>query len=326
MAYNTNKWVGLDASGAQYYLDDPMFSYLEANRWGLWLEGISWYADNGSGGSDQAACMAYNNSVVAPILATIQENYTIPVLIDAKGPNAFNDTYPTSFFTASFNEIIAYFESWRNGTLGNCVKGYWYEGGFPTWSQWLRSQTPGEIHWELTGELWNNYLTQQGQDNIGGVNHDVTMETRMGYCDWVGIEHWWIGGSDSTTMNIALAKWLGKNSTVPTEFDTQTQGGWPNEFHLWGYAWNGTDAQPTYLEQRRRAARYIAATIIALGRPYDGIIAEVAGDSDGTVPGQGETVDEIMWYQLEYIESLNFAAPAGRFTNIADMGVQYTPS
>ena len=126
MRYATNKWVGLDIGGGSQYLNTQMYDYLQKNGWGLWLEGIEWSDFSGST-NQQAAVISWIQTNLEPILSVIKKNYTIPIRIDAKD-FANSATNSLTACQSNYGQIFDYLADWANGTKGDCLKQYWFEG------------------------------------------------------------------------------------------------------------------------------------------------------------------------------------------------------
>ena len=314
--FATNKWVGLAIPDGGQYINTAMFAYLQANGWGIWLEQgdcSNLVITNSDGTNNQAAVIANLESVWAPILTEINNNYTIPVRIDMNGFEIYNPPANTiASYKANFDEVMAYYEQWANGTLGNCLTQYWHEGsqGNPTIGQYLRQSTTRTIVWAYMAIWgpWTTYTTAQ-------------LNTLFSYADIVDIEMWWVS---DTAATIPLINWILTNQpTKKIGIDTQINGGWPDQFHLWGQVWDGTDAEPTYAVQRTRCQTAVNAIKQALGRQFDSETAEVAGDSgditqnahtapNGTVyPQGGWTTVQVMTEQLDFFDAQKWIKPAG---------------
>ena len=306
MTYTTNKWVGLDIGGGSQYLNSAMYTYLQKNGWGLWIEGVEW--NDGGSTNNQANVISWIQSNIEPYL-TAAESYGIPVRIDAKDyANSYQGSL--SWCASNYSQIFTYYANWVNGTKGNCLKQFWYEGQqtSPAMLQYMHQSAPTgvQVVWAWNAS-WNITNAQ--------------FAALFPFADIVDIEMWWV---DDTTITTPIVKWILANyPTKPIGIDTQPSGGWPDQFHLWGQVWNGTDAEPTYAVQRTRCQTAVNAVEAALGRPFDSLTAEVAGDSgdigqaahtapNGTVyPQGGWTEVQIMTEQLDWFDAQKWIKPAG---------------
>ena len=306
MTYSTNKWVGLDIGGGSQYLNAAMYAYLQKNGWGLWLEGVEW--NSGGSTNNQSTVISWIQSNLEQYLMAAQ-SYGIPVRIDAKDyANSYQGTL--SWCASNYNQIFAYYANWVNGTKGNCLKQFWYEGQqtSPAMLQYMHQSAPTgvQVVWAWNAS-WNITNAQ--------------FAALFPFADIVDIEMWWV---DDTAITLPIVQWILTNyPTKPIGVDTQPSGGWPDQFHLWGAVWNGTDAEPTYAVQRTRCQTAVNAVRAALGRPFDSLTAEVAGDSgdigqaahtapNGTVyPQGGWTEVQIMTEQLDFFDAQNWEKPVG---------------
>ena len=85
---------------------------------------------------------------------------------------------------------------------------------------------------------------------------------------------------------------------MPIGIDSQDQGGF--NINLWGSAPGLSDHPTNYSEQRADYRLYIGQLKTALGKPFDTLLAEFAGDS-GNLPNQtGWTESQIIQDQLQY--------------------------
>ena len=294
VTYTTNKWVGLDIGGGSQYLNADMYKYLQKNGWGLWLEGIEWNAGS------QAQVISWIQSTLEPYLAAA-DSYGIPVRLDAKD-------YANSYVAGSYNQIFAYYlNNWVNGPKGSCLQQFWFEGaGLPALKNMKQSAGSVKVVW-----AWN----QSWNDT------EAELATFFPYCDIFDIEMWWVNDGPATPPYVT---WLLANyPNLKVGLDTQPSGGWPDQFHLWGKVWDGSDAQPTYAQERVRCQTACNMVMAALGRQFDSLTAEVAGDSgdigqaahtapNGTVyPQGGWTEVQIMTEQLDWFDAQKWIKPAG---------------
>ena len=311
-AYVANKWVGLAIEAGDLCFNTKMYDYLELNKWGLWLEygPQNIFTDSGDGTNNQSAVIAYIENTLEPTLATINDSYTIPVRLDVKGLT-IGGSNTVAWYQSNFDAVMARFQLWGNGTLGNCLQGYWYEGDAQpiTLHQYLRQAT--------TLKTTLGTMPRWGAPDWTGFT-TAEIQACWDCYDIIDLEMWWI--SDLQHM-LSFIPWiLAYEHDKPLGIDAMANAGWPDIFHVWGYDWGGSDPEPTYREQRSRYRRYISGAKLALGRPFDSHTAEVAGDS-GDLGVVGDTVD-IMTEQLEFMD-------ASKWTELTpvinDMGVQYNP-
>ena len=289
MTYTANKWVGLDIGDAAEYYTTEMWNYLIANQWGLWLEGPFnlTFIDNGSGGSNQASVLSYIESTVEPYLSTLN-TLGIPVRIDFKGISYNCSGKALSWFSPNFDQVVARYAEWNNGTLGTCVQQFWYETATAPLMQYLHSAS--SVKTAL------GYAVNWG--NVPPSN----------LVDIIDIEMWWVidgtSGQYSTLLN-----WVKANPQLTVGLDTQSCGNFYSPFTLWGSNWNCSDATPTYQTQQTRCQTACNALMAALGRQFDSLTAEVAGDC-GTLPSNicDGNVAEVMISYLNWFLAQNWVA------------------
>ena len=304
MTYTTNKWVGI-AVQATDQLTPDMLAYLQANQWGLWLE------------FDLRVSAATVKTAFDPVLATIQNNYTIPVMINLA---SISDNWgwgnapaePASYYESQFGAILDYFESWANGTNGNCLIGYWYEAGWPNMASWLRNRTKLRVGWAVSW-LWYTQSTcgkdvcnnpDGGIDWITGNKADMvmTIAQRIALVDELYIEVWCMDDLPIAQNFIAYLKSCFPNKSIG--LDSMVQGG--HNIDLWGSTYGHTpyDGPATYALQRQVFKTNIQALLPALSRgKFDCLVAEVNGDSDGSVQNGSEL--QIVSDQLSFFTSCN---------------------
>ena len=314
--FTPNKWVGFSLDTINEQLTPDMLAYMETNHWGLWLETPPLWA----GASDYSGNNNVNTSLtefkteVGPLLANIQNNYHIPVMINLAeitdrwswgDTQANTSTHSAVWYEANFGPIFDYMETWANGQNGNCLTTYWYKAGWPTFAEWLRDRTTLQIHWELPG--WENYIGSTcGHDNLTnprgswitgyGPTEQVPIAKRFSLVDEVDIEIWWTGEVPTQLDGIRYIKSCYPN--MPIGIDSQDQGGF--NINLWGSAYGLTDHPTNYSDQRADYRLYIGQLKTALGKPFDTLMAEFAGDS-GNIPNQaGWTESQIIQDQLQY--------------------------
>jgi len=308
--FTPTKWAGFSLDAINEQLTPDMLAYMEANHWGLWLETPPLWA----GASDYSGNNKVNTSLtefkmeVGPLLTNIQNNYHIPVMINLC---EITDrwswvNYSPVWYEANFGPIFDYMEMWHNGQKGNCFTTYWYEAGWPAFAEWLRDRTTMPIHWALSG--WENYVgSTSGHDNIvyagswitgltvqAGGSGLVPLSKRFSEVDEVDIEIWWTSEVPKLLDGIQYVKSCYPN--MPIGIDSQDQGGF--NINLWGSAYGLTDHPTTYAAQRVAYQTYIGQLKTGLGRPFDTLLAEFAGDSDGTVQGGSEY--QIIPNQLQF--------------------------
>jgi hypothetical protein len=117
---------------------------------------------------------------------------------------------------------------------------------------------------------------------------------RFALVDAVDIEIWWTGEVSKQADGIRYIKECFPN--MPIGIDSQAQGGF--NINLWGSAYGLSDHPSTYAEQRMDYKEYIGQLKAGLGRPFDTLVAEFAGDSDGTV--QSGSMYQIVSDQLQF--------------------------
>jgi hypothetical protein len=128
----------------------------------------------------------------------------------------------------------------------------------------------------------------------------MAIAQRFALVDEIDLEVWVTG--DVPTM-VNAAHYL--NSGFPNMkigLDSMCQGGF--NINLWGTLYNGGptytyDHPATYAAQRVVYQTSIGQVKTALGRPFDTLIAEFNGDSDGTVQGGSEF--QIVSNQLDFM-------------------------
>jgi len=215
---------------------------------------------------------------------------------------AHSNAHNTAWYEANFGPIFSYAETWANGEKGNCLTTYWYEGGWPTFASWLRDRTNLEIRWALSG--WEKHIGSTCSHDVindpsgswitGGYGMTpVPIATRFAQVNAVDIEIWWTGQVPTLLDGIRYIKTCYPN--MPIGIDSQDQGGY--KINLWGSAAGLTDHPTSYAEQRAQYRISIGQLKIALGRPFDTLLAEFSGDDPNHI---GWTMNQIVQDQLQY--------------------------
>jgi hypothetical protein len=313
--FTTDKWAqfAIQVLANGDVLTPAMLAYMQANHWGLWISTPPLWAgaSNYSGNNNVSVALEEFKTEVGPLLANIQHNYGIPVMINlaqitdvwAWGDSQANATYHNAaWYEANFGPIFDYMETWHDGVNGNCLTTYWYEAGWPNFAQWLRNQTTMQIHWGLPA--WQDYVNSTpghdvctnpvGFSWITGYGNQTTIAQRFALVDEIDIEIWWTSQAPILLNGIRYIKEVVPN--MPIGIDSQDQGGF--NINLWGSASGLTDHPTTYAEQRAAYTTYIGQLKTGLGRPFDTLMAEWAGNSDGTVQGGSEY--QIISNQLQF--------------------------
>ena len=94
---------------------------------------------------------------------------------------------------------------------------------------------------------------------------------------------------------------------MPIGIDSQDQGGF--NINLWGSAPGLTDHPATYALQRAAYQTNIGKLKTSLGKPFNTLLAEFAGDSDGTVPVPGGSEYQIIQNQLQFELNCGWVSP-----------------
>ena len=150
-----------------------MLAYMEANHWGLWIEGLTPLGV--AQVTTQATTMSTRQlaDFKTPVRSApnkYPEQLSHPVMINLaeitdRWTWGSGCAYSPAWYEANFGPIFNYMEMWHNGQKGDCFTTYWYEAGWPNFAQWLRGRTTMPIHWALSG--WENYVgSTAGHDNI----------------------------------------------------------------------------------------------------------------------------------------------------------------
>jgi hypothetical protein len=312
--FTPNKWVGIDISVANDLLTPDMLAYMEANHWGLWIEGLNFWsgASDYSGNNNVSPALAAYEAQCDPLFTNIQNNYHIPIMLNLNEISAHwswgdtqanTDAHSPAWYEANFGPIFSYTETWANGTRGDCFTTYWYEAGWPSFAQWLRNRTTLQINWALPA--WQDYLNSTpghdvctnpaGFSWITGVGNQMTIAQRIALVDEVDLEIWYT--SDVPVLVNALSYLNTSFPTKPVGIDSMDQGGY--NINLWGSAYGLNDHPTTYAAGRAAYQLYIGQLKTARGRPFDTLMAEWSGNSDGTVQGGSEF--QIVTDQLNFM-------------------------
>ncbi len=314
--FTPNKWAGFSLDTINEQLTPDMLAYIEANHWGLWLEGPHLWsgASDYSGNNDVNASLAAYKAQTDALFMNIQNNYHIPIMLnlgEISGRWSWGDTQANTdvhnamWYEANFGPILNYTETWANGVNGNCLTTYWYEGGWPTFASWLRNSTTLQIDWALSG--WEKHIGSTCSHDVvpasggswitGGYNMTQTpIATRFAEVNAVDLEIWWTSDAPTLLDGIRYIKSCYPN--MPVGIDSQDQGGF--SINLWGSAPGLSDHPTNYSDQRADYRLYIGQLKTALGKPFDTLIAEFAGDS-GNLPNQTSwTESQIIQDQLQY--------------------------
>ena len=156
------------------------------------------------------------------------------------------------------------------------------------------------------GVPWGDYLNSTpghdvcsnpvGFSWITGVGNQMTIAHRFALVDEVDLEVWCTG--DVPIMVNAIHYINSGFPAMKVGIDSMDQGG--HNIDLWGSSYGAPyDGPATYAAQRVAYQTYIGQLKTALGRPFNTLIAEVNGDSDGTVQGGSEF--QIVSNQLDFM-------------------------
>ena len=133
--FTPNKWAGFAINAAGSQLTPDMLAYMEANHWGLWIEGLNLWSGAGdySGNNNVSAALAAYEAQCGPLFTNIQNNYHIPIMINLAeitdqwtwgDTQANTDAHSAAWYEANFGPLMNYTESWANGSKGDCVTTY----------------------------------------------------------------------------------------------------------------------------------------------------------------------------------------------------------
>ena len=162
-----------------------------------------------------------------------------------------------------------------------------------------------QIDWALSG--WEKHIGSTCSHDVvpasggswitGGYNMTQTpIATRFAEVNAVDLEIWWTSDAPTLLDGIRYIKSCYPN--MPVGIDSQDQGGF--SINLWGSAPGLSDHPTNYSDQRADYRLYIGQLKTALGKPFDTLIAEFAGDS-GNLPNQTSwTESQIIQDQLQY--------------------------
>ena len=224
--FTPNKWAGFAINAAGSQLTPDMLAYMEANHWGLWIEGLNLWSGAGdySGNNNVSAALAAYEAQCGPLFTNIQNNYHIPIMINLAeitdqwtwgDTQANTDAHSAAWYEANFGPLMNYTESWANGSKGDCVTTYWYEDGWPTFAGWLRNRTTLQIDWALAGWEKNIGSTcshdvfpdQGGSWITGGYNMTQTpIATRFAEVNAVDLEIWWTSDVPTCSTGYGISR------------------------------------------------------------------------------------------------------------------------